>query len=367
MKDLGSLVAGGYGWAQDLSDSGQVVGWSDSGQFDPNGNPIKHAFLWTAGGTDGVPSNPQMKDLQITWSGVSYLAINNSGVVVGDEATSSGPDHAFVWDPDHLVRDLNNLVPSNLGAELRQATDVNNQGQIVANGKVGSTWHAYLLSDNNHDGDFKDTNEVTDLGALGKGTDAAASAINDVGQVTGMSGGNAFLWQKGVMKSLGQINGQMASPTGINLGGYVVGTSNIPLAWVWTGSGKIKDLSGLIPPNSGWSFDGASRINDAGKIVGSGIPPAGGPSHAFLLSPTSAPAGAVSASAASVTDARPPSLAPVIEVARSTFPRTVASPSTPDPQAFLIPGTLTPVSDLDFTALATELIRAGKRRPRASL
>src|SRR5262245_25247362 len=35
MKDLGSLVPGGYGWATDLNDSGQVVGWADS--VDANG------------------------------------------------------------------------------------------------------------------------------------------------------------------------------------------------------------------------------------------------------------------------------------------------------------------------------------------
>ena len=312
MKDLGSLVAGGYGWATDCNDSGQVVGWEDSGQFSASGNPIKHAFLWTAGGTDGVPSNPQMKDLQITWGGLNYLAINNSGVVVGNEATSAGPYHAFVWDQTHGVRDLNDLVPSNLGVELRFAADINTQGQIVANGwNIGGTGHAYLLSDNNADGDFKDLNEVTDLGRLQKASDATALAINDVGQVAGGSGGNAFRWEKGVMKNLGQIRGQMTEPTGINHSGYVVGGSIIPSAWVWTGSGNIKDLSSLIPKGSGWSFSGAWGINDAGKIVGYGTPPSGGPTHAFLVAPTTAPAAASTTSADSITDANALSLAPL--------------------------------------------------------
>ena len=111
MKDLGSLVPGGNGCASDLNDSGPVVGWSDSGQFDANGNPIKHAFLW---------ENGSMTDLQITKGLDRYdLTINNSRVVVGDEATNGGPDHAFVWDSTHGVRDLNGLVSSSLGAELR--------------------------------------------------------------------------------------------------------------------------------------------------------------------------------------------------------------------------------------------------------
>ena len=252
MKDLGSLPGAtrGYGWASDINDSGQVVGWGDSSQVDGSGNPIKHAFLW---------QNGSMLDLQVTYAGMQDLAINNSGVVVGDETTSAGRIHAFIWDQTHGARDLNDLVPASVG-ELGSAS-INNQGQIAANAKVGGTEHAYLLSDNNHDGDFKDTNEVTDLGRLGKSTDAAASAINDVGQIAGVSGGDAFLWQNQAMKNLGKVSGQIAYPSAINLGGYVVGSSNVPMAWVWTSSGKIKDLSGLIPRNSGWNFYAAWGIN----------------------------------------------------------------------------------------------------------
>ena len=281
MKDLGSLVPGGNGSASDLNDSGTVVGWSDSGQFDAYGNPIKHAFLW---------ENGSMTDLQITKGDHWDLTINNSRVVVGVEATSAGPDRAFVWDQAHGVRDLNGLVPSGLGAELRYASAVNSQGQIVANGFNGSTEYAYLLSDKNGDGDFLDSNEVTDLGRLPGATSASASAINDVGQVAGQSGADAFRWKNGNMKDLGHPKFGPAWPSGINLTGYVVGNSNPPLPWVWTGAGKIQDLNGLIPSNSGWYLTVAFGINDAGKIIGYGTPPSGGPSHAFLLTPTSAPA-----------------------------------------------------------------------------
>ena len=59
MKDLGGLIPGGNGQALDANDTGQVVGWADS--LDANGNPASHIFLWTPGGTDGVPSNPQRR------------------------------------------------------------------------------------------------------------------------------------------------------------------------------------------------------------------------------------------------------------------------------------------------------------------
>jgi probable HAF family extracellular repeat protein len=373
MKDLGSLVPGGYGFARDLNDSGQVVGWADSGQVDANHNPIQHAFLWTAGGTDGVPSNPQMKDLQVTNGGnrgFPYLAINNSGVVVGEEATNAGPDRAFIWDQTRGVRDLNDLVPSNLGAELRNATDVNKQGQIVANGYDGSTWHAYLLSDTNGDGDYQDSKEVTDLGRLPGATSTSASAINDVGQIAGASGTDPFRWQNGHMKDLGYLakpNLQVTpGPTGINLGGYVVGNSILNFAWVWIGSGKIQDLNTLIPSNSGWDLNVAWGINKAGTIVGYGTPPSGGPTHAFLVTQTSLSAAAATTTAG-LTDAKTPNLAPVEAGARSPHSLTVALPSSAGPQDSPILIGLTPASDQDFTLVVTELIHSVTKRPRPSL
>jgi probable HAF family extracellular repeat protein len=249
MKDLGGLIPGGYGQAWDVNDSGQVVGWADS--LDANGNPTRHVFLWTPGGTDGVPSNPQMKDLPITMGGLHFLAINNSGVVVGNEATNAGPYHAFVWDQTRGVRDLNELVPSNLGVELRYAADVNNQGQIVVTGwNIGSTSHAYLLFDSNNDGVYMDPNEVTDLGTLHGADSAGAYAINDVGQVAGGSGSNAFIWQNGVMKSLGQFQKEGPSASGINHSSVVVGYTEHHGAWAWTGNGKIQGLNDLVPSST---------------------------------------------------------------------------------------------------------------------
>jgi probable HAF family extracellular repeat protein len=312
MKDLGSLpnAVRGHGWAWDINDSGQVVGWGDSSQVDGSGNPITHAFLW---------QNGSMTDLQITYGGHEDLAINNSGVVVGGELTAAGRVHAFIWDLSHGVRDLNALVPAGLG-ELGSAL-INNQGQIVANGN-GGTGHAYLLSDTDGDGDYLDGNEVTDLGMLPGATFASASAINDNGQVAGTSGVtsppyiyDAFVWQSGHMKDIGHLgkNNYSATPfpTGINLGGYVVGMSILNSAWVWTGSGKIQDLNNLIPSNSGWYLDVAWGINDAKTIVGYGTPPSGGSTHAFLLTPTSSSVAALTTSSAGLHDARTPGRVPV--------------------------------------------------------
>jgi probable HAF family extracellular repeat protein len=313
-----------------------------------------------------------MEDLQITKGILESLAINNSGVVVGTEATSDGPNRAFVWDKFHGARDLNSLVPSNLGVELRQATAVNDQGQIVANGYDGSTWHAYLLQDTDGDGDFLDLDlnlkpqEVTDLGTLRRGTSSTAYAINDVGQVAGISGGNAFLWQNGVMKSLGQFHQEAPNPTGINLSSVVVGYTLNHGAWVWTGSGKIQGLTDLIPSNSGWSLLAAKGINDAGTIVGSGIPHSGAQQHAFLVTRTSAPVATVTTSTAGLTPANTLSLAPLEAGARSPHPLADAPHWTPGPRDSPILIALTPASDQDLTPFVTELIRPGTKRPRPS-
>jgi uncharacterized membrane protein len=269
------------------------------------------------------------------------------------------------------VQDLNDLVPSTLGVELRMATAVSDQGQIVANGYNGnpsSTWHAYLLSDNDADGDFldDDLNEVTDLGTLRGATSTGAYAINDVGQVAGDSGGNAFLWQNRVMTSLGQFHKQTPGPTGINHSSVVVGYTINYGAWIWTGSGSIKGLTDLIPRNSGWNLLGAWGINDAGTIVGYGTPPSGGPTHAFLVTPTSAPTVALTTSAASLTDVKTASLAPVEAGAWSSHYPTDALHWAPGPQDSPILIALTPASDQDLTPFVTELIRSGTRRPRPS-
>ena len=52
-------------------------------------------------------------------------------------------------------------------------------------------------------------------------------------------------------------------------------------------------------------------IDVAGKIAGYGTPPSGGPDHAFLVTPTSAPATAVTNSVATLTGASTPGPAPV--------------------------------------------------------
>jgi hypothetical protein len=85
-------------------------------------------------------------------------------------------------------------------------------------------------------------------------------------------------------------------------------------AWIWTDSGAIKDINGLIRTKSGWTLEEASGINAGGMIVGQGQLTSGA-QHGFLLTPLTAPATAVMTAEARLTEAnasRPAPLAPLV-------------------------------------------------------
>jgi probable HAF family extracellular repeat protein len=126
--DLGTLPGGTSSEAVAINNSGNVVGFS-------KGPAGQRAFLWTK--ANG------MQDLGVLPGGtVSRAAdINDSGDVVGMSATSSG-DHAFIWTRQEGMTDLNSAASAGLGVLLMEAHAVNNKGQILVMGKVGSESNA---------------------------------------------------------------------------------------------------------------------------------------------------------------------------------------------------------------------------------
>lgn len=132
MTDLGTL--GGYrSDATDINNEGIVVGGAETGDYAYLGIPITHAFLY---------DNGNMVDLGVL-SGrrSSYaLAINDNGVIVGE---SDG--RAFVYRNGNMV-DLNDLVDPMSGFSINAAVDINNSGQIAANGCNADGCHALLLT-----------------------------------------------------------------------------------------------------------------------------------------------------------------------------------------------------------------------------
>jgi probable HAF family extracellular repeat protein len=127
----GSMTDLGSGWASDINNNGQVVGYSGA---------LGHAFLYSHGTT---------VDLGTLGGGSSWgRGINATGQVVGDSLTAANEHHAFLWSSTSgVTQDLNDLIPSGSGWTLQDAWAINDAGQICGNGinPMGQT-QAYLLT-----------------------------------------------------------------------------------------------------------------------------------------------------------------------------------------------------------------------------
>jgi probable HAF family extracellular repeat protein len=129
--------------------------------------------------------------------------------------------------------------------------------------------------------------------------DGAATAINDNGQIVGISGTcdvavgaftamHALLWQNGTITNLGSLGGRgWNTPMAINKRGDIVGFSDLAgdvsggtlnanfHAFIWTKeSGKMTDI-GVLP---GDNVSEALDINNQGQVVGVSFPSG----HAFI-------------------------------------------------------------------------------------
>jgi probable HAF family extracellular repeat protein len=262
---------GASGQANDVNDSGQVVGQ-------------KGAFLWDPSGG-------------LRWLGFSAAyRVNSSTEVAGtgmvyNSSWGATLPNAYFWTPNGGGQDINSLVGFN--TEGSEARAINPAGQLVGwtisyifidmfsltgSGLQAMQNAAYIWDST--------TSTKTLLGALPGDSSSHAVAINNAGQVVGTSGNvigmvrvghvyvprEAFLWQDGVMTDLG-----MPSASGINNLGQVVGGK-----YLWQ-NGALTDLNTLIDPSSGWVITSSSDINDNGQIVGQGT--LNGQSHYFLMDP----------------------------------------------------------------------------------
>jgi probable HAF family extracellular repeat protein len=148
MVVLGTL-GGWYGKANDINNQGVIVGHAQTaaGTFG--------AFMVTP--SNGVWKDPAdninitnycMKDLGTLYSDgyAEPTAINDYGMIVGTTKAESGdpPAHAFVSWGESLT-DLNTLIDTNTGWDLKQASDVNHSGWIAGFGTISGETHACVL------------------------------------------------------------------------------------------------------------------------------------------------------------------------------------------------------------------------------
>lgn len=288
------------------------LGWA-MGSSNLTGNSSEHATLWAFGlpidlGTLGGPN-----------SNIGWPVKNDHGVIAGVSEFSNAPDPngekfscpallpdtglscaGFVWENGHMTK-----LPT-LGGPNGFATGVNNLGQIV--GWAENTVHdptcklpqifqfeAVIYGPR--------TGQIQQLPPLPPDPDSAATAINDLGQVVGISGicedaigelsaEHALLWENGKPIDIGNLGGKaFNTPMAINNRGQIAGFSDLPgdvvdnvlvnvnfHAFLWPVNGKILDLGTL----EGDSISEATGINDQGQIIGTSFTAGFASSRAFI-------------------------------------------------------------------------------------
>lgn len=253
-------LGGPNGAVDTINNAGWIAGIAQTAASDKSCvEPILHQYQGVIWG----PLPGQIRVLRpLPGDTVSVpLWMNDQGQTVGTSGLCSntlivppivGP-HAVLWDSDGTPFDLGNLggtVDITLPAVGNRGLYINNRGAVVGGSTLAGnkTAHAFVWT---RDAGMKD------LGVLNGDVNSGALAINDRGEIVGVSNdekGNLrpFLWRNGLMT----------------------------------------DLNTLVPTDSPLHLIFAIGINNRGEIVGFGATKSGDV-HAFVATPSNFPYGSV--------------------------------------------------------------------------
>lgn len=287
-EEIGSL-GGGFTLARHISELDLVVGYSRVSAW----NATEHAFLYRDG---------QITDLGALEGYSSWAwGANDNGLIVGEAYRLFSAWVAVVFDPDTgTPRDLNEIAPvwaPTRAWDLQRANAVNNAGQIVGVGVVGTPGF-FGISNGALRGFMYDGTAITELGTLGGYTSSAAD-INAAGEIVGYAALpdgalHAFLHDGQQMRDLGTLSDGKEQGNSfalaINNVGQVVGTVTIPFApskaFIYESESGMRELGSVVRQMAGWDYLAeAWDINDLGEIVGMGY--MDGVPHTFLIRPLS--------------------------------------------------------------------------------
>src|SRR6266404_5875441 len=292
LASLGGTSSGG----NSINDQSWVAGYSRL--LDRN----RHATLWR---------NSSLTDLYTLGgpnSSVTWNVKNTAGIIVGISQTADPEPLGESWSSAAFYSPPNNVGYINLGFVWQNnqmrglppfpggnngfATGANNLGQVVGwaeNGVHDSTCCCtQVLQFRPAVWTLGPPDQIHDLPLIPGDTSGAATAINDNGQIVGISGicdqavgrhtaKHAVLWENGRVTNLGNLGAQWwNTPTAINQHGDVVGFAGDPAfvegdilhAFIWTkdnGIKALKPLRGRVPEHVDSEAYG---IDEAGQVVG---------------------------------------------------------------------------------------------------
>lgn len=274
------------------------IGWIAGAAFQ-TGNATEHAELWvgapfdlgTLGGPNsavawpnknnrgqlaGIAETPDMNPLGEAWScaEANFPTITNH-VCLG-----------FIWQNGVMSP----LSPLSGGIDS-YAAGINNRGQVAGwaeNGVHDPTCNSPQVLQFEGVVWGPEAGQITQLSPLAPDPDSAATAINDRGQIVGISGlcsnavggtsaEHAVLWENenSLPINIGNFDGGLAwnTPTAINDRGQVVGFGNQkgspasafnPIAFVWDEQRGIQPINPIGDDTKSWAWG----INKSGVIVG---------------------------------------------------------------------------------------------------
>jgi probable HAF family extracellular repeat protein len=293
LDSLGGTSSGG----NSINDQTWVAGYSRL-----TGDQARHATLWRSGaltdlGTLGGPNS------SVTWN-----VKNTESIIVGISQTADPEPNGEFWSswvfygpPDNVgyinlgfvceggpIRGLPNFPGGNNGF----ATGANNFRQAVGwaeNGVHDPTCISpQVLQFRPAMWELGPPDQIQELPLIPGDTSGAATAINDNGQVVGISGicdqavgrhtaKHAVVWENGGVTDLGNLGAEWwNTPTAINQRGDIVGFAGDPAfvegdivhAFMWTkgdGIRQLKPLPRCTPPHVDSEAYG---INEARQVVG---------------------------------------------------------------------------------------------------
>jgi probable HAF family extracellular repeat protein len=133
VESLGALAEGASSWAWDVSaDGSTAVGWSN------NRSSQREAFRWTeAKGMVALGDLPGGE-----YRSEAYAVSADGWFVVGSSTTEQG-EEAFVWDPRHGMRRLQDVLEHALGVDLSdwqlvRATGITPDGRVIVGHGINS-------------------------------------------------------------------------------------------------------------------------------------------------------------------------------------------------------------------------------------